>query len=183
MTWIKKALNFAALFAFMACAVPSFAASWPEPISRAGKGQLQCFAPDIKNKTCSALVTFRSDSIGKFTANAVILISPEPFIVMTGSIPVVARAGKLCGTLREQDIETANFSDGNAPLQSVQTAMLQAVLRGLLQDIFNHEICAALLPDGQVLIAKPSKDGVPMSSSLDQRLMWVRPTDGYKVRP
>ncbi len=60
--------------------------------------------------------------------------------------------------------------------------MLRQQVETSMQKFFGHEICTAYVADGDHLIAKASVDGAPQPA-MDQKVIWVSPTDGFKVQP
>jgi hypothetical protein len=179
----KRLFHFSGtLLVLLNCAVSARAGAFAEPIARAAKGQVQCYAPDPAAKTCSAIASFKADRNGKIAVTAVILISPTPLIIMTGNATAVAKAGELCGVLTEKNIEDAAFSNGDGVLEPTQTKLLRTVIEGALQNVFGHELCGTYRPDGAMFKAKPKLDGAPMSSP-GLRMMWVDPASGYKTAP
>jgi hypothetical protein len=172
----------AILLAVVTCAFPAWAGPFAEPIARAARGQVQCYAPDPAAKTCSAMATFKPDGNGKVIANAVIMISPTPLIIMTGSATAQTKGGRLCGVLTEKNIEDATFSNADGPLQPSETSLLRKVIEGALQNVFGHELCGAYRPEGAMLKATPLLDGAPLSTP-GLRMTWVNPASGYKTAP
>src|SRR5581483_9232249 len=88
----------AATLLLLTFALPSLAGALPEPVARAGRGLLQCYAPDAQRKRCAALAAFKTEADGRMTTTATILVSPNPRIFMTGKALVFVRSGELCGT-------------------------------------------------------------------------------------
>jgi hypothetical protein len=56
-------------------AFPVQGASLPEPITPAGKGQLQCYSPNTNRKTCNSLASYKPGARGSIDNVAIVLIS------------------------------------------------------------------------------------------------------------
>jgi hypothetical protein len=160
----------------------AMSAPLPDPIAPAAKGLLQCYQPDKSHKTCSSLAGYKSAAGGTIDNTAVILISRSPLITMQTVSPVEVRSGRVCGSLRDRDIDEAKFSDGAHPLEARKAELLRQQLKVALKDLLNHEICTTYVPDGDGFLAKETKEGVPMPGT-DQHVIWVSPRDGYRVSP
>jgi hypothetical protein len=112
----------------------------------------------------------------------VVLISKNPIITMEAVSPVEVKAGKVCGRIREQDIDAAKFATGDHVLDAKQTEPLRQQLKLAYKNIFDHEICTAYVPDDGTLLAKATMDAGRMPVA-EQRVIWVSPNEGYKVGP
>jgi hypothetical protein len=95
---------------------------------------------------------------------------------------VVVRAGRVCGAVRAEELAAADFTIGGAPATAEQTAALRGQVSAAVKGIVGREICTAYVPDGKVLAAKVSIDGVSQPN-MDQRVIWVSPNEGYSVAP
>jgi hypothetical protein len=161
-------------------AVPVRAAVYPEPIARAAKGQLQCYAPNPVKKTCAALVSFKPGPNGTFQSKAAILITPSPLVVMKGAAVVVAKGGKLCGRLSQRNFDEARFSDGDTDLAPMQSRFLRTVLAASAQSYFGREICGAYVPNGRAILVTPDVDGAAVDVD-PQTVIWVKPEENFRV--
>ena len=160
----------------------AWSAPLPSPIAPANEGRLQCYTPDVARKTCQSLASYRSGADGVIENIAVVLIAPDPPIVMETVTPVEIMANQVCGAIRPKDIDDAKFTVGGQPADPTQATRLREAIRNAMKDIFDHQICTAYVPDGGVLLAKAIVDGVPRPA-LDQKVVWVAPDEGYKVGP
>jgi len=55
-------------------------------------------------------------------------------------------------------------------------------MQSAMKGFFGHEICSTYVPADGSLLAKVTVDGASQPT-MDQRVIWVSPTDGYKVGP
>src|SRR5262249_29566619 len=129
---------------------------------------------------------YRAAGKGGIENPASVLINPNPAIVMNTVSPVTIRKGQVCGYLRKADIETAHFTVNGAEADSATSASLRQRVTVLFAPMLDHEICTAYIPKQggakDELIAKATVDGAPMPGP-EQIVIWVSPSDGYKVAP
>ena len=161
---------------------PAQGASLDSPITPAAQGQLQCYTPDAARRTCRSLAAYKSKANGAIDNIAIVLISQSPSISMTTVSRVVIKANQVCGLIRPRDIDAARFALGDRPADSAQTAALRQQMQSAMKGFFGHEICTTYVPADGSLLAKVTVDGASQPT-MDQRVIWVSPTDGYKVSP
>jgi hypothetical protein len=158
------------------------AAPLPPPITPASDGKLQCYAPNVAAKSCQSLAAYEATPDGRIVNPATVLISAAPLITMRTVTPVTIKANQVCGYVQPEDIEAAEFVVGDGPATSAQAAKLRQKMLAAQKGVFGREICTAYVTEGDALIAKASVDGVS-EPAMDQRVMWVSPSDGFAVRP
>jgi len=161
---------------------PALGAPLAAPITPASQGQLQCYEPDTVRKTCQSLAGYKLGTGGVIENVAIVLVSQNPPISMTTNAPVSIKATQVCGYIRPADIEAAAFAVSGHPATPSQTARLRQHMQLGMKGLFGHEICTAYVPGGDKLVAKETIDGTPQPS-MDQKVIWVSPEDGYKVGP
>jgi hypothetical protein len=169
--------------AVAAANLPAQAASLPDPIAPAASGQLQCFSPDTTRKTCNSLAGYTPGANGTIDNTSVVLLSKNPVVTMETVAPVEIKASMVCGTVSKQDVDTAKFRVGGRLLDAKQAEPLRAQVMQSYMNVLGHEVCAAFLNQGGILLSKGTIDGVPMPATTDQRVLWVSPGDGYTVSP
>jgi len=175
-----KILLFLATGITLAAAPPT--ATLPDPIAPAATGKLQCYLPDVAHKTCNSLAAYKKGPDGAILNTARVLISKSPVITMETVSPVAVKAGKLCGFVREQDIENAQFAAGDHALEEKQVAPLREQMKMAFKPIFDHELCTQYVADGDGFIAQATMDGQALPGGA-QRVIWVTPDDHFKVAP
>jgi translation initiation factor IF-1 len=150
------------------------------PIAQATSGQLQCYQPNIANKSCRSLAGYRM-TVDGIVNTAVAMLSADPLITMETVTHVEIKNGQVCGKMRAHDIQTAKLLMNGSPVSAQIAETLQKQLFAGLKSEFDHEICTAYIPDGDGFIAKATDNGVPVPGK--PRVIWVSPGDGYKVAP
>ncbi len=172
--------KFPLVAAILALSPLAVAASVPSPIGPASHGKLQCYAPDVARKTCQSLASYRPNPKGGLDNIAVVLVATKPPIAMQTVSPVDVREGQICGVVRPEDFQSAEFTTEGRPVDPAQTAVLREKVLAAMKTYIGHEICTSFVPNGGSLLAKESIDGVA-DPSLDERVIWISPTDGYTV--
>ena len=157
-------------------------ATLPDPIAPAATGKLQCYMPDVAHKTCNSLAGYKIGPDGAIQNTARVLISKSPVITMETISPVAVKAGKVCGVVREQDIENANFTTADHALDVKQVIQLREQMKTAFKPIFNHELCTRYVTDGDGFTANATMDGQALPGG-EQHVIWVAPDDHYKVAP
>ncbi|ESQ89637.1 hypothetical protein ABAC460_12265 [Asticcacaulis sp. AC460] len=152
-----------------------------DPLAPVQYGQVQCYSPDAATKTCNSIARYTPNS-GGYTNTATILLSSRPAVTMTTSTQVQVRDGAVCGTLRDEDIEAAKVKVDGRGLSSGEASLVVSAVADAVNDYVGQEICTTYVAAGDGLTAKASVQGTPQPE-LDQPVIWVSPSDGYKVAP
>ncbi len=182
MGWNPIRLMPALLAIFWGSCATANAAPLPPPIAPAAEGNLQCYAPDPAHKTCQSLAGYVSRPDGSIDNIATVLVSRTPLITMTTHTPVTVQAERVCGSIRVQDLEAAEFTVNGDAATAAETIAMRRRMRAAMNNFVNHEICTAYLPWDASFIARASVDGVERPS-MDQTVTWVSPNEGYRVGP
>ena len=122
------------------------------------------------------------DAEGRISNPAEVLILEDPVILMRTVTPLTLRDGALCGALRDDDIAQAEFSIGGAAATAEQTASLRTTLAQQLAPMVNAEVCTRFAAADGGFMATPWFQGTERPE-LAQRVIWVRPDEGYRVAP
>ena len=166
------------LFALMALAA---AQTFPDPLSPAAQGQVQCYVPS-DHKTCVSTTAYTANADGTYTNTSTVLLSKKPAFIMQLATPVTIKAGAVCGALRREDVAGATVSVNGQTIPAEKAAPVLQGLAGAMGAIIGHEICTTYVPDATGYIAKSTMDGKPQPAQ-DQKVIWVSPADGYTVAP
>ena len=168
----------------LALSAPAFSASAADlgPLAPAAQGKVQCFRPNEVAKTCQSLGSYKISPSGEIENTATMMISTSPQVVMTTHAPAVIKAGKDCGVLKAEHIDASTFVVEGKPADAQQTAALRTQMKAALKNTLGHEVCSAYVPNGAALLATSTFDGFARPD-LDQKVIWVSPSEGYKVAP
>ncbi|HEY2071882.1 MAG TPA: hypothetical protein VGG48_20145 [Rhizomicrobium sp.] len=166
------------------CAVPMLlaGAAHADPLAPARAGLIQCFHPDKARKICGAMGRYSFDSKGGIISHAEVLLSPDHFVVMKSDTPEVIRGEADCGVVRAPDIDAAAMYDHGMKMKAEQAAPVRAMMKIGMGGQFGKEICStyARQPDGSFRVTQ-TVDGQPRPEH--DRVIWVRPDEGYRVAP
>ena len=150
-----------------------------DPLALAREGRLSCFTPDLAAKTCRAMGAYSFHHDGSIESEGVVIINFDPLIVMTITAPVYVRDEMVCRPLRLADLDGAVFEIEGAPATAEQTNALRVQMRARMAPM-EGEICSAYVRDGDGFTSTGYFNG-RRHSGLDDRMIWVRPEDGYTV--
>jgi hypothetical protein len=141
------------------------------------QGQVQCFQPNLFEKTCKIMATYSFGDDGQVTGTAQMLMDETGPAVLVVSAPVAVKDGALCGQL--DALPNARFVVAGQPATSSQDAAYRLMLSMMPR---RGEVCARWIGDGDGYIVHGSLDGKP-KKDFDQRMIWVEPDEGFKVSP
>lgn len=166
-----------AFFLLLATAVPQAAA---DPLASARAGKLQCANPNVEKKTCMGLSSYKVNPDGSFESVTTIVVAPQPLITMEVKAPGTVKDGALCGPIRKADFEAGTFKMDGKPLDEAMANAIRAQVIGSITPMFDKMGCARETPDGTAFKAEVTLDGVA-HPEMTQRVLWVKPEDGYKL--
>jgi len=164
-------------------ALAAAGAAYAAPLTPAAQGQIQCYVPDAAKKTCSSMAYYVARDDGGFDNRAVVLLNKDPVVTLDMTTRVTIKDGAVCGALRAEDIAAAKVTVGDHLMTPEESGpVLDQITQGLAS-VIGHEICTAYVPDASgKLVAQASMDG-KRQPEQDQPVLWVSPSDGYKVAP
>jgi hypothetical protein len=158
------------------------APDFPAPIGPAASGKAHCYSPDIVRKTCASMAIYSRNAAGDLFGATTVVLGKAPIVTMSTTSAMTVEGGRLCSTLRKADLDAAKFAvDGVAP-DDARDVQLHNAVSDQFSPIVDHRVCVSYEPDGSGFTAHTSFDGLPRPS-LDQRVIWVAPADGWKVMP
>ena len=152
------------------------------PLDQAKDGSVQCYMPDDQRKTCRSIAAYVPTDNATYANKATVLISNKGPVILETVTPVKLKAGAICGSIREDDIRSGKLYIAHRLLATVEAAPLLARLAQSSKWLETIEICTTYTPTKDGMVAKVAYDGVYQEKS-DQRVKWIRPSDGYSVVP
>lgn len=156
------------------------AAAGADPLAEARAGKVQCVTPNREAKTCGAITSYTVRPDGSFDSATTIMIVPAPLVTMEVHIGGKVEGDAVCNVVNKADFDKATMAMDGGP---VNAAMEQAIRTQILASIAAMEgkkACARDKADGDVLVGETTLDGVARPE-LNQRYIWVKPEDGYKL--
>ena len=172
---MKIVLAFAVAFVLL----PQVASAGP--LDKARDGNLQCYGPNVVRKTCNSLAGYTFEH-GKILNQAEVLVSQTPPLVMKTVSPVEIRGDAVCGPLRKKDIESAKILVRDQVLNEVDAAPVKAQLVSAFGARLEKEVCTAYRKQGDTLVTEVTIAGLDLSE-LKETVIWVAPSEGYRVSP
>lgn len=98
------------------------------------------------------------------------------------SSPVIVRNGAVCGPIRRQDIDQAQFTIDGQAAGDENTQTIRGQMAQQLVSMIDVEVCTTFVPVADGLRADAVVGGTARPD-LVQHVIWVRPEDGYHVAP
>jgi len=156
------------------------AASPGNPLAMAEKGYLQCYRPDVQNKTCQSIASYRRTGPGTYDNKAVLPISSDGPTTLETHTPVVVRNGAVCGQIRARDFMAGTLRvDGSAVPPEEAKPVLEAMAQAV-RPFANKEICTRYEPSAGDLTAKITIAG-KYQADQDEPVKWITDAEGYTV--
>ncbi len=166
-----------ALLLLLTAAAPQAAA---DPLAPAKAGKLQCANPNVEKKTCLGLTSYKVNPDGSFATITTLMVAPQPVITMEVKSAGTVKDGALCAPIRTSDFEAATFQMDGKPADAAVASAIRAQVVASLAPLAGKTGCTRETPDGAVSKAEVTIDGV-VRPEMTQRVLWVKPDDGYKL--
>ena len=165
-------------FAALLQATPAAA----DPLAPAAAGQVQCYKPDPARKTCHSIAAYHANGDGTYTNTATVLVSKSPLVILVSATPVHEAGGAVCGNISEDDISASTLIVNGQQMSAADAAPLLAMGASALDKVIGHDICTTYSGSDSDLTATATLDG-EARPDLTQHVMWISPSDGYRVAP
>ena len=153
-----------------------------DPLEPAHSRQLQCYEPNEERKTCRSLASYKRLSDNRYTNTALVLISAAGPATLETETPVEVKSGAVCGAIRRDDILKGKLVVGGRALPPNEASPILAQIAQSMASVEGKEICTRYVPAAAGSTAKVSIDGA-YQATMDQRVKWVKLSDGYSVSP
>lgn len=151
-----------------------------DPLAPARVGQLQCVNPNKEKKTCMAIATITVKPDGSYTQAIDTMINPTPLIVMQTRSSGAIEGELTCETIRKEDFAAATFTMEGTPLDPAMGDGIKAQVLGAIDPLLGKKGCTAYKPEGDLITTQVTIDGVARNE-FNQKLLWIKPDEGYKV--
>jgi hypothetical protein len=156
------------------------AASPKNPLALAEEGQLQCYRPDVQNKTCQAIASYRRTGPGSYDNTALIPLSST--MTLETHAPVVIKNGAVCGFVRGQDALAGTLRVDGAVFETAKAKPILERVAQAMAPMAGKEICTKYQALGTIFMAKISIGGT-YRPDQDVSVMWISAAAGYTVKP
>lgn len=150
------------------------------PLANAEKSLLQCYRPNVQDKTCQSIASYRRTGPGTYDNKALVPVSGD--VTLETHTPVVIKGEAVCGSVRREDILQGTLRAGNQIIPAEKAKPILDRIAQAMAPLFDKEICTTYEKAGADFTAKASIDG-HYSPDLDQTVKWIGPAEGYTVKP
>lgn len=155
------------------------AQSASDPLAPAHNGMVQCIEPNAARKTCMGIASyrFRSDQI---TSPVSMIVSQNEPIIYHMETVVYVKDGAVCGVATESDFRNARYTVGGQDLPSGVSRQIGTVIADQSSELLNKEVCTYFRRRGAVWATESYVAGERFPEG-DLEMMWVSPSDGYRI--
>ena len=165
-------------------ALTALALADPDPLAPARAGQVQCYEPDVEQKTCESIGTHRFEHDGRIVSKAEIVINDDMRILLVAQNEVYIRDGAECssGPLSPDEILSIEI-DGEALSGGELDSLSEELVAALNEVLGDGEFCSTYhpKPDGSMVVL--STVGGEPRPDLTSTARWVRREDGWRLQP
>jgi len=166
---------------FVAAAVGAAGgASPPNPLAMAEAGWIQCYRPDVENKTCRSIASYQRTGPGTYDNKALIAASTDATLEI--HTPVVIKNGAVCGFVRHQDVIAGTLRIRGQILEPERAKPILERIAKAIAPLAHDEICTTYESSGDEFSTKVSVGGT-FRPDMDETGKWIDPKDGYTVSP
>lgn len=170
---------FISVFVAASVVVPNEGRS-ANPIAKAESGELQCYRPDVQNRTCESIASYERTGPGTYDNRAVIALGNGA--TLETHSPVVIRGDSVCGFIRSQDLTAGTLRVGGKVMPAEAAKPVLERMVHAMASLADKEICTRYERSGAAFTAKISIAGT-YQPDKDEAVKWIDPADGYTVTP
>ena len=156
------------------------AAAGADPLAEARAGKVQCFTPNRATKTCAGIAIYTVRPDGSFDSVTTMMIVPAPLVTMEVRNSGKVEGDAVCNVVKKADFDKAVLSMDGGPVNAAMEQAIRSQVVASLAPMEGKNACARDKVDGDVILAEATLDGVARPE-LNQRYIWVKPEDGYKL--
>jgi hypothetical protein len=156
----------------------------PDPLAPARTGQVQCSEPDVEQKTCESIGSYRFEPDGRIVSKGEIIVHDGARILIIAEDEVYVRDGAECSSdpLAPDQIRSIEI-DGEALSGDGLNTLRQELVTALNEALGDGELCSTYhpKPDGSMVVLT-TVAGQPRAD-LTSTVRWVRREDGWRLQP
>lgn len=156
----------------------------PGPLAPARDGQVQCYEPDVDQKTCQSIVSYRFEANGQTISKAQMVLNDGTRIVVIAEDEVYVRNHAECSSgdispahilSIELDGATLSGDDLNSVRQELASAMQEEIGEG--------EYCSTYHPKPDGSMTTVVTVAGQLRPDFTSTMRWVRREDGWRLQP
>jgi hypothetical protein len=126
------------------------------------------------------LTSYKMNSDGSFVATTTVMVAPQPVVTMEVKSAGAVKDGAFCAPILSSDFEAASVQVDGKPADPAMVSAIRAPVVASIVPLAGKMGCTREVPDGAMSRAEVTLDGVARPE-LSQRVLWVKPGDGYKL--
>lgn len=156
----------------------------PDPLAPARGGQVQCYSPDVEQKTCESIGTHRFEPDGRIISKGEIVINDDVRVVLVAQNEVYIRDGAECSSVPLSPDQILSIEiDGEALSGDELDTFSRGLVDALNDSLGEGEFCSTYhpKPDGSMVVL--STVGGEPRPDLTSTARWVRREDGWRLQP
>lgn len=163
----------------------ALALSQSDPLAPAREDQVQCYMPNVAAKTCRAIGAYRWAADGSITNDASVALNAAPLVILNSATPVYVRDGGVCTRTVPAATQTTSILVNGTALTGSAFEAANAQVGAAVDGLYGvgTEVCTTYptQADG-TLQALVTVNGTARPE-LTSPVIWVRPSDGWRVAP
>lgn len=165
-------------------ALATLALADPDPLAPGRTGQVQCYEPDVEQKTCESIGSYRFEPDGRIINKAEAVLGDAPRLVLIAEDEVYIRDNAECTSdpVDPDDIQSVEV-DGDALSGEDFDSVRQSLAAAMNEALGEGEFCSTYhaKPDGS-MTALVTVGGEPRPE-FTSTVRWVRREDGWRLQP
>ena len=151
-----------------------------DPLAEARAGKVQCVTPNRETKTCAGIASYTVRPDGSFDSVMTMMIVPAPLVTMEVRNSGKVEGNAVCNIVKTADFDKAVISMDGGPVNAAMEQAIRSQIGASITPMEGKNACARDKAEADVIVAEATLDGVARPE-LNQRYIWVKPEDGYKI--
>lgn len=152
------------------------------PADAIARGQIQCTTPDQVARTCHTMARITKTANGGYIDKVTTLLSRDKSVTLESDAEVRVADNMICMLFKADRYAHAIIRvDGKAITGAQADALIGDVSKSA-ESLTGHVICSRYVQNGSLIINQRAMDGT-YQPQLDQIMIWVDASAGYRVAP
>jgi hypothetical protein len=152
-----------------------------DPLAPSREGKLYCQSPNLTNKTCSGISSYRVTGDGIIIGHAVGALNNDPPMSFVIEANTEVKDGALCFALSQRNLDEMYLMIGDQRFESEEGDKLLALRReSMAEDLLEKEVCEQHFSDGDRRTLKAFVDGVEVPEMSGEYVL-ITESSGYRL--